>query len=86
MTDQEKELIFKHFGYSKSVNEDIYQASAGTCQIKSTGQKLLQKCQVENFSTLLNYQESPIRERLLFLHGVRDFLNGANIDLSTKAA
>lgn len=42
LSEKEKELIFKHFGHSKNVNEDIYQAAAGTLQLQSTGQKLLQ--------------------------------------------
>lgn len=40
LTSKEKDLIFKHFGHSKNVNEDIYQAAAGTMQVQSTGQKL----------------------------------------------
>ena len=42
LTEKEKDLIFKHFGHSKDVNEEIYQASAGTRQINSTGQMLLE--------------------------------------------
>ena len=42
LTEKEKDLIFKHFGQSKDVNEEIYQASAGTRQINSIGQMLLE--------------------------------------------
>ena len=42
LTEKEKDLIFKHFAHSKDVNEEIYQASAGTRQINSIGQMLLE--------------------------------------------
>jgi len=42
LTEKEKQLIFKHFGHSGKVNEDVYQSAAGSSQIESTGQKLLQ--------------------------------------------
>ena len=62
LTEKEKDLIFKHFGHSKDVNEEIYQASAGTRQINSTGQMLLEvsftysrytrfRCYIQHFSS-----------------------------------
>ena len=42
LSDQEKELIYDHFGHSKSVNKNRYQAAAGSMQIQHTGKKLLQ--------------------------------------------
>ena len=41
LSDKEKDLIFKHFGHSAAVNENIYQSANGTSQIRSTGKKLV---------------------------------------------
>ena len=41
LSDKEKDLIFKHFGHSASVNENIYKSANGTSQIRSTGKKLV---------------------------------------------
>ena len=40
LSEKEKSLIFKHFGHSAAVNENVYQSANGTSQIKTTGQKL----------------------------------------------
>ena len=42
LNDKEKDLLFKHFGHSKHVNENVYQAAAGTMQVNTTGRMLLQ--------------------------------------------
>ncbi|XP_047131219.2 uncharacterized protein LOC136071695 [Hydra vulgaris] len=41
LSDLEKSLVFKHFGHSKNINENIYQAPAAHQQILSTGKHLL---------------------------------------------
>jgi len=41
LSDKEKDLIFKHFGHSAAVNENIYQSANGTSQIRNTGKKLV---------------------------------------------
>ena len=40
LTEKEKELIYKHFGHSKNINENVYQAAAGSLQLATTAQKL----------------------------------------------
>ena len=42
LSEKEKELVFKHFGHSKEMNENVYQAAAGSLQVATTGQKLLE--------------------------------------------
>ena len=41
LSDNEKNLIYQHFGHSKNVNESIYQSAAGSLQLKNTGKRLL---------------------------------------------
>ena len=41
LSDLEKSLVLKHFGHSKDINENIYQAPAAHQQILSTGKHLL---------------------------------------------
>ena len=33
LTDKEKEMLFKHFGHSKEINETVYQACTGSMQL-----------------------------------------------------
>ena len=40
LSEKEKEMIFKHFGHSKSINENVYQACPGSTQLKTTGKIL----------------------------------------------
>ena len=40
MSEVEQDLVFKHFGHSKRINETIYQAPAGSLQLNSTGKHL----------------------------------------------
>ena len=40
LTPQEKELVFKHFGHSKQMNENRYQAAGGSNQLAVTGKRL----------------------------------------------
>ena len=42
LSENEKHLIFKHFGHSERINETVYQTPAGSMQLNSTGQRLLQ--------------------------------------------
>ena len=42
LTEKEQEMIFKHFGHSRKMNENVYQAAAGTLQLQTTGKRLLQ--------------------------------------------
>ena len=42
LSEKEKELVFKHFGHTRKMNENIYQTAAGNQQLKSTGSRLLQ--------------------------------------------
>ena len=37
-----KPLIFKHFGHSKFINENVYQAAAGSVQLQTTGKRLME--------------------------------------------
>jgi len=51
LPDKEQQLIFKHFGHSKSINENVYQVAAGSLHLKNTGHRLKQ-IQVNGISTL----------------------------------
>ena len=42
LTKKEQDLIFQHFGHSKQMNEDVYQAPPGSLQLQTTGQYLLE--------------------------------------------
>ena len=42
LTDLERDLVFKHFGHSKEMNEHIYQAPAAHLQLSTTGKFLSQ--------------------------------------------
>ena len=42
LSDKEKELIYKHLGHSGKINENVYQAAAGSLQLQTTGKRLLQ--------------------------------------------
>ena len=42
LTEKEKEMIFKHFGHSKNMNENRYQAAPGSMQLRTTGSRLLE--------------------------------------------
>lgn len=41
LTDYEQNLIFEHFGHSKTINQTVYQAAAGSQQINCTAKVLL---------------------------------------------
>ena len=41
LDEHEQNLIYQHFGHSKTVNQDIYQAAAGSRQLQTTGKLLL---------------------------------------------
>ena len=40
LSEKEKNLVFKHFGHSKHINENRYQAANGSSQINATGKRL----------------------------------------------
>lgn len=42
LSNIERELVFKHFGHSKEMNEHIYQAPAAHLQLATTGKFLSQ--------------------------------------------
>ena len=42
LSEHEKSLIFKHFGLSKFINENVYQAAAGSLQLQTTGKRLIE--------------------------------------------
>ena len=48
LSEQEKDLIYQHFGHSERMNQNVYQEAADTQQLRTTGKMLLQVC-------LLNY-------------------------------
>lgn len=52
MSEQEKELIYDHFGHSKNMNKHRYQAAAGSIQIQTTGKKLLEINQRDTTNTI----------------------------------
>lgn len=41
LSEHEKSLIFKHFGHFKFINENFYQAAAGSVQLQTTGKRLM---------------------------------------------
>lgn len=42
LSHTERNLVFQHFGHSKDVNENVYQACPGSMQLKVTGNLLQQ--------------------------------------------
>lgn len=40
LTDLERDMVYKHFGHSKDMNEKVYQAPAGNIQLATTGSYL----------------------------------------------
>ena len=42
LPENEMQLIYKHFGHSERINQTVYQAPAGSLQLKSTARHLLQ--------------------------------------------
>ena len=41
LSEGDQQLMFAHFGHSKTVNQDVYQAAAGSLQIATTAKVLL---------------------------------------------
>ena len=50
LSESEKDLIYQHFGHSKNMNLDVYQACPGSLQLKTTG-KLLKQIKVHEKGT-----------------------------------
>ena len=42
LSEHEKSLIFNHFGHCKCINENVYQAVAGSVQLQITGKRLME--------------------------------------------
>ena len=42
LNEEEKQLVYEHFGHSGKMNQDVYQTAAGSRQIKTTGKMLLE--------------------------------------------
>ena len=42
LSEQERKLVYQHFGHSQNINENVYQAPAGSLQLQTTAQRLLQ--------------------------------------------
>ena len=42
LSEKEQQLIFKHFGHSAAMNENVYQSASGTLQKNTTGKQLMQ--------------------------------------------
>ena len=41
MSESEKKLIYSHFGHSEMINQNVYQATPGSLQLRTTGQTLM---------------------------------------------
>ena len=42
LSDHEKHLIYKHFGHSKFINENVHQVAPGSLQLQITGKHLME--------------------------------------------
>ena len=42
LSEHEKSLIFNHFGHCRYINENVYQAAAGSVQLQITGKQLME--------------------------------------------
>ena len=47
LNENEKQLIYDHFGHSAKMNQDVYQTAAGSRQLQTTGKMLLEVCLIE---------------------------------------
>ena len=57
LSEKEKSLIFQHFGHSKEMNEHVYQAPAGSMQLKTTA-LLLKQVNSTNDENLIGKTET----------------------------
>lgn len=55
LSEKEKELVFKHFGHSRAINENVYQTAAGTLQMQTTGKRLMEIKEVSAFSQYIYF-------------------------------
>ena len=60
LSEKEKNLVFKHFGHSKRMNENRYQAANGLSQINTTGKRL-------NDITLLISSQTILKRMMITL-------------------
>jgi hypothetical protein len=56
LSEKEKNLIFKHFGHSQTVNQNVHQSTSGTMQLKTTGKQLLK---LHTGDTSTNNEQQP---------------------------
>ena len=42
LSEHKKNLIYEHFGHSKFINENVYQAAPGSLQLQTTGKRLME--------------------------------------------
>ena len=59
LSDKEKEMIYKHFGHSEHINQNVYQAPPGSVQLQTTGQRLMQINDDGNSSKEKSSSERP---------------------------
>ena len=52
LSEKEKDLIYKHFGHSEKINQNVYQAPAGSHQLRHTGERLLEINNMQSSSSL----------------------------------
>ena len=52
LSEKEKDLIYKHFGHSEKINQNVYQAPPGSQQLRHTGKRLLEINNMESSSSL----------------------------------
>ena len=49
-SEQEKDLIYKHFGHSEKISQNVYQAPPGSQQLRNTGKRLLEISNIQSSS------------------------------------
>ena len=52
LSEQEKDLIYKHFGQSEKIKQNVYQAPPGFQQLRNTGKRLLEINNMQSSSSL----------------------------------
>ena len=53
LSQPEKDLIYKHFGYSEKINQNVYQVPPGSQQLRHTGKILLEINNMQSSSSLM---------------------------------
>ena len=52
LSEQEKDLIYKHFDHSEKINQSVYQVPPGSQQLRNTGKRLLEINNMQSSSSL----------------------------------